>query len=206
MSEKILRGKEAEFTLRLEKELSTNLSEYYVTRGESLIYKFYVDSEGQLQPKKFVDALVQGQLEPEKFKTPKRGQLAFQTDLMIKRKLRLMFPLTGIPLVVIEVKFGSFTTHDILTYSAKAMRHKEIYPYLRYGLIVGEARKIDNRFFTHNTGFDFAVAIEKSESLSEVTDIIKRQCQAAERMLMVLQKRIAVKRYITNNELTPNSS
>lgn len=201
MSERVLKGKEAEFTRRLEKELGTNLCEYYVTRGESLIYKFYVDAEGQLQPKKFVDA--QGQLEPEKFKTPKRGQLAFQTDLMIKRKLRVVYPLTGIPLVVIEVKFGSFTTHDILTYSAKATRHKEIYPYLRYGLVVGEARKIDKRFFTHNSGFDFALAIEKTENLSEVTEIVKQQLQAAEQMLKVFQGK-EVKRYITNIELRLN--
>jgi hypothetical protein len=38
---------------------------------------------------------------------------------MIKKSLSVA-SLEGIPLVVIEVKFGLFTPHDILTYSAKA--------------------------------------------------------------------------------------
>jgi hypothetical protein len=102
------------------------------------------------------------------------------------------------------LKFGHFTTHDILTYSAKTTRHKEIYPYLRYGLVVGGVKKIDRWFFTHNSGFDFAVAIEKPESLSEVTEIIKQQLQAAELMLKVFQGN-EVKRYVTKIELTLNS-
>jgi hypothetical protein len=190
MNERALKGKEAEFTRRLERELSTNLSEYYVTRGESLIYKFYIDAQGQLQP--------------ENMQQPKRGQLAFQTDLMIKKKLKVV-TLEGIPLVVIEVKFGSFSTHDVLTYSAKATRHKEIYPYMRYGLVVGERRKIDRKFFTHNSGFDFALAIDKTDDLSEVTETVKQQAQAAERMLTVFQGR-EVKKYVTNIELTLNPS
>ena len=31
-----------------------------------------------------------------------------------------------------EFKQG-LSTHDVLTYSAKATRHKQVYPYLRYG-------------------------------------------------------------------------
>ena len=119
---------------------------------------------------------------------------------MIKKKLSLV-TLTGIPLVVIEVKFGRPTTHGILTYSAKATKHKEIYPYLRYGLVIGEVKKIAKRFFTHNSGFDFAVAVEKPESLSAVTEIIEQQLQASERLLSVFQGK-QVKRYATNIELT----
>jgi len=178
--------KEKQFTALMKAELEKNLADYFVTSGESLIYKFFIDAEGQLQPKNFQE--------------PKRGQLAFQTDLMIKKKLKIV-TLEGIPLVVIEVKFGRFTTHDILTYSAKAMRHKEIYPYLRYGLVVGEVKKIQHRFFTHNSGFDFAIAVEKLENMSEVTEIIKQQLQAAELMLTVFKGK-EVKRYVTNIELS----
>jgi elongation factor P hydroxylase len=49
--------------------------------------------------------------------------------------------------------------------------------------VVGGVKKIDRWFFTHNSGFDFAVAIEKTEGLSEVTEIIKERLQAAELML-----------------------
>ena len=85
---------------------------------------------------------------------PKRGQSAFETDVAV-------FEPRGdgkqIPRVVIECKL-KLTTHDILTYSAKARRHKQIYPYLRYGIMLANERAIPRRFFTHNEGIDFCVA------------------------------------------------
>ncbi|MBC7081821.1 MAG: hypothetical protein H5T44_06250 [Thermoplasmatales archaeon] len=51
---------------------------------------------------------------------PKRGRLAFQNDILIKKG--------DLPLVVIEAKYNSLTTHDILVYSTKALKHKEVYP------------------------------------------------------------------------------
>lgn len=178
---------EKEFTDSMKTELNKNLpSGYFITSGESLIYKLFVDGQGQVQPQTVQEA--------------KRGHFAFQTDLMIKKRRSLVKDEESNPFVVIEVKFGRFTTHDILTYSAKATRHKEIYPHLRYGLVVGGVKKIDRRFFTHNSGFDFAVAVEKSENLSEVTEIIKQQLQAAECMLKVFEGK-EVKRYVTKVEI-----
>jgi hypothetical protein len=180
---------EKQFAALVKEELEKNLpSCYSVTFGESLIYKLFVNTQGQVEPQNVQEA--------------KRGQLAFQTDLLIK-KMNSTVTSKGIPLVVIELKFGRFTTHDILTYSAKATKHKEIYPYLRYGLMVGGVKKIDRRFFTHNSGFDFAAAVEKPELLSEVTEIAMQQLQDAERMLKVFQGE-EVKRYITRVELTLN--
>jgi hypothetical protein len=173
-------SEEKQFVDLMKTELKNSLPGCVITSGESLIYKFFIDAQGRLQP--------------QTIQKPKRGHLAFQTDLMVKK----INP--PVPLVVIEVKFGRFTTHDVLTYSAKATRHKEIYPYLRYGLIVGGVKKIQHRFFTHNSGFDFAVAIEKSENLSEVTEIVKQQLQAAERMLTVFQGK-EVKRYVSNIDI-----
>jgi len=82
--------------------------------------------------------------EPNKPRKPKRGSYAFQTDLLIIRKNNKL------PLVVLETKYGGFSTHDVLTYSSKAQKHKEVYPYLRYGLVVGGTDKITNNFFIHN--------------------------------------------------------
>jgi hypothetical protein len=58
--------------------------------------------------------------------------------------------------VVLEFK-TSMTTHDILTYSTKAEKHKTIYPYLRYGLVASQNAHIPGRFFTHNEGIDFCI-------------------------------------------------
>lgn len=85
---------------------------------------------------------------------PKRGQSAFQTDLCIFEEVEEGIT---IPRVVVEFK-PDFSTHDILIYSAKARKHKHVYPYLRYGLVMGDLSTIPGRFFTHNEGLDFAVA------------------------------------------------
>jgi hypothetical protein len=62
-----------------------------------------------------------------------------------------------IPRVVLEFK-PNLSTHDVLTYSAKARRHKQIYPYLRYGVIVAHDKTVPKRFFLHNKALDFCVA------------------------------------------------
>lgn len=51
------------------------------------------------------------------------------------------------------------SAHDFLTYSAKAARHKRIYPYLRYGMLASSEKAIPGRAFTHNESLDFFIAI-----------------------------------------------
>jgi hypothetical protein len=86
---------------------------------------------------------------------PKRGDSAFQTDLcLFEQKADDVW----LPRVVLEFKTG-ITTHDILTYSAKAAKHKQIYPYLRYGLVASKDSKVPGRFFTHNNSLDFCLSL-----------------------------------------------
>jgi len=61
--------------------------------------------------------------------------------------------------VVLEFK-TKVTTHDVLTYSTKAEKHKTIYPYLRYGLVLSGDKYVPKRFFTHNEGLDFCMCTE----------------------------------------------
>src|SRR5665647_1314231 len=89
-------------------------------------------------------------------KDPKRGDSAFQTDLCIFLKQNDL----KIPKIVFEFK-QDISTHDIITYSNKAKRHKQIYPYLRYGLISYELSTIPKRFFIHNEALDFYLTIKE---------------------------------------------
>jgi hypothetical protein len=158
--------------------LTYNLKNYTVTKGEALIYKIIVNEKGEFQPKC-----------PEK---PKRANLSFQTDLLVKKE--------KIPLVVIETKAKGFSTHDVLTYSTKALKHKEVYPYLRYGLVVGDAKIIQNRFFTHNIGFDFAIALVRNPNTEEIKkfiDVIKSQIDSAEKLLNILKEKNQTKSFNT---------
>ena len=129
---------ETEFKEKLQEKLQEKLEKagVKVERNKNLIYKVIVNEE-----------LV---FEPNTPKDPKRGSYAFQTDLLITKQTN------DLPLVVIETKYGGFSTHDILTYSTKAQKHKEVFPFIRYGLLVGGTEKITNKFFIHNVGFDFA--------------------------------------------------
>ena len=170
---------ETEFTEKLKDELQNELgSNIKVERNKNLIYKVIVNDEFKYEPN-----------DP---KEPKRGSYAFQTDLLVTNT-------GGLPLVVIEIKYGGFTTHDVLTYSIKAQRHKEIYPYLRYGLVVGGENKIYNRFFTHNIGFDFAYAFSNIDyfSIKELTEIIKQQIENAHLLLDVLKNKNQAKKFST---------
>jgi hypothetical protein len=167
--EKQLSGREKQFAKELQVMLQRALPEkYLVQTNKSLLYKLEVD--------------VSNQLRPTDHSNPKRGQFAFQTDILIEQAK------IPIPLVVIELKFGGFSTHDIITYSSKATRHKEIYPYLRYGFVVGGSAALSKKFLTHNQGVDFAMAIpDLQKSHDSAVGLIERQIANAEILVEMMR-------------------
>ena len=64
---------------------------------------------------------------------------------------------TIIPRVIVESKLRSINTHDAITYSYKAEKHKNITPYLRYGIMLGDRNQypLPGRLFRHGINFDF---------------------------------------------------
>lgn len=109
------------------------------------------------------------ELDVKDMSLPVRGASAFQTDICIFELLN------GIefPRVVIEFKMG-ISSHDILTYSTKAGKHKKIYPCLRYGLLASELEFIPNRFFIHNDNLDFFIAAKNYKSEADIRPFAKR--------------------------------
>jgi hypothetical protein len=94
----------------------------------------------------------------------------FETDLLIyEQKGKII-----IPRVVIEAKWKTISTHDAITYNHKAQCHKNITPFLRYGIILGnrvnknnaEKKLLPWRLFKHGSDFDFMVSFHK-EKLTE---------------------------------------
>jgi len=101
-----------------------------IERGAALLYEITVDNTLSVT------------VDPKK---PARGSSAFQTDMCVFERrgdLRL-------PRVVVEFK-TRVSTHDVLTYSAKARKHKQIYPYLRYGLVASEKMAVPGRVSTQS--------------------------------------------------------
>lgn len=85
----------------------------------------------------------------------------FETDLIIYEKDDNKL----IPRVIIESKLGSITTHDAITYSTKAKEHKNITPFLRYGIMVGDRKEhpLPGRLFRHGIDFDFMISFKGTE-------------------------------------------
>jgi len=101
------------------------------------------------------------------------GDNAFRTDIALfygskedKEKKNREKEYNGeVYLVIIEVKgSGSITTHDILDYSSKAKRHKNIYPWLRYGMVWSspKERGVPKKLYMNNESLDFAFNFEES--------------------------------------------
>ena len=79
--------------------------------------------------------------------------MKFETDLVIYEIENERIK----PRVIIEAKLGHISTHDAITYSYKADKHKNITPYLRYGIMIGNRGDypLPGRLFRHGTNFDF---------------------------------------------------
>jgi len=90
----------------------------------------------------------------------------FQTDLLIAEGGEGNL---WTPRVVVECKLSSVTTHDALTYSAKAAAHKQVCPYLRYGILVGNLGDdaVPGRLLRHGAHFDFMVTWSEAEPAHE---------------------------------------
>ena len=146
-------------------------SKFICKRGEPILYELKVDEELN----------VVGNL-----KKPSRGHGAFETDVAI-------FALKGnfeIPFIVIEVK-EHITSHDIITYSNKASRHKLVYPYLRYGLVAYDLNSIPNRFFKHNEEIDFFLAVrdyinDKNKLRKVLFELIENELKIFEGLQQIL--------------------
>ena len=81
------------------------------------------------------------------------SETSFETDMVVYEKLNNKI----IPRVIIEAKVGTVTTHDAITYSHKAMYHKNVIPFVRYGIMLGarETYPLPGRLFRHGTNCDF---------------------------------------------------
>lgn len=140
----------------------------HVERGASLFYQLSLDRKLRLD----VDTA-----------SPKRGSSAFETDICIFEDLEgIMFPR-----VAIEFK-PKITTHDILTYSAKAGKHKRIYPCLRYGLLASELEVIPDRFFVHNENLDFFIAAKTYGGEDEIRKFVEKLIKKELEISRILEK------------------
>lgn len=115
-------------------------------------------------------------------------QTLFETDMVVYEKNGDKI----IPRVIIESKLESVTTHDAITYSHKASYHKNVIPFVRYGIMCGnrEHYPLPGRLFRHGTNFDFLfsfVGYEPSDEEKEVfVEMIKKEIQYSRQLEEIL--------------------
>lgn len=98
---------------------------------------------------------------------PRRKSIRpYQTDVLIYDDLGGN---VWVPRVVIECKLEAVTTHDALTYSAKASTHKHVQPYLRYGILLGSwgTTSLPARLVRHGGHFDFMATWARAEASND---------------------------------------
>jgi hypothetical protein len=150
--------------LRVIRELLPRRME--VERGAALLYQIKLDNRLNLT------------VDP---KAPTRGQSAFQTDICVFERIAVNL---RIPRVVLEFKPG-LSTHDVLTYSTKARKHKQVYPYLRYGVLTSRERYVAGKFFTHNEALDFCLAtggLSRTALRALLRSVLKKEVSASRRL------------------------
>jgi len=108
--------------------------------------------------------------------TPVSKSIEFQTDLAI---IESDGNENWKPRVIIEAKVDSVSTHDAITYSHKAINHKSVHPYLRYGIILGNRKEssLPGRLYRHGQNFDFMASFREYEPSEKEMLIFARVLQ-----------------------------
>jgi hypothetical protein len=93
---------------------------------------------------------------------PEAEAISFATDFSVIEELP---DGSWQPRVVVEAKVNSITTYDAITYSRKAADHKSVFPYLRYGIMLGNRQHfpLPGRLYRHGTQFDFMISFRDHE-------------------------------------------
>lgn len=97
-----------------------------------------------------------------------------------------------IPRVIVECKLESVTTHDALTYSAKASSHRAVHPYLRYGLLAGRLADyaLPARLIRHGQQFDFMISWKEIKASAaewkSFCSVILQEVEASRKLQLLL--------------------
>ena len=120
---------------------------------------------------------------------PKPNVNQYETDLVI---LDCESEQSWKPRVVVEAKKGSVTTHDAITYSQKALSHKTVHPYLRYGIMLGDRKHypLPGRLYRHGTHFDFMISFVGSRpnkaEIDRFGEIIRAEIDASRKLEKII--------------------
>lgn len=158
--------------LRLEKEESFSEKNILFSTGKRVPYSFEVLDYLNDKPKG-------------------KNIIRYATDLLVFQKIDNE---KWKPRIIIEGKINSVTTHDAITYSQKALSHKNVHPYLRYGILIGNLKhySLPGRLFRHGAYFDFMLSWKdfkpSDNEWKNFLDIINSEIEYSEQLEEILFK------------------
>lgn len=174
---------EAKFTKEMVGWLRNYITDYEVETKKSVLYTLSFNKQGQLQT---------GLNENGE---PKRGIHGFEQDILVFEKVQRInnCDTTIIPRVIAEVKYKSVSTHDAIVYSEKANKIRTIYPFVRYGLILGNRKSIPRRVLRLGKDFDFIFIVNyptQKKERERVVKLFKDEIEASKNLSAILSGRV----------------
>ncbi len=115
----------------------------------------------------------------------------YEVDLVIKEKRGKNL----VPKVIIESKYNTYSTHDVITYSNKAKAHKELYNGLKYGFMIGNSneKSIKSRLLSHGENFDFMFVFSEElptdKEWNLFVNVIKRNLDSSNKYESIISDR-----------------
>ena len=157
---------EDEFARKLVSEIEISLQPHKVECKRSLLYELSVDHHGD----------VAMGVDPDTGTPIRGGGHGFEQDILVY-DLAAGGRTSVVPLIVAEVKFGRVTTHDVIVYAEQADRIRRVYPYLRYGFVLGGMPNIPGRVLRLGQRFDFIVSLSAELLPDELNVFRKLMCE-----------------------------
>ena len=114
----------------------------------------------------------------------------YQTDLVILEGTEKAWK----PRLIIEAKKRTVTTHDAITYSQKALSHKTVHPYIRYGIMLGERKHypLPGRLYRHGAHFDFMISFSGDQptraEMARFEKVVRAEIDASRQLEEIIFK------------------
>ena len=174
---------EAGFTKALIEQLRPSFPGREIEAGKSIFYSLFIDENGNIPIN-----------QNEKGEPVRGGGIGFEQDILIYE--RVSGQTCIVPRVAVEVKFGGVTTHDAIVYSEKARRLRNVYPYLRYGFLVGNLQSLPARLLRIGTDFDFVIGISNpplQEEQDHLIALLKEEIETSQKLGMIFSRKVSVR-------------
>ena len=172
-------GQEDKFALDLAGRLRTLVPGLYeIETKRSLLYAISFGDDGKLHLGQ------DDQLQPTR-----GGGTGFEQDLLVFERVE-GGDTSIVPRVSVEIKFGQMTTHDAIVYSEKARLIRTVYPFIRYGLVLGRLAHIPPRTLRLGTEFDFIAAVAapiEEQDLANIAALLMQEVRLSCRMTSILR-------------------